>query len=97
METQSSEPHWVQSNIARIKNLAQRIRELVFIAWNPLRVSFELVVLQYLKNLSVPTLLRGACTYKTEKKNRKEKVIMNSGNNIEESIEGDENFEMLAG
>ena len=31
------------------------------------------------------------------KKNRKEKVIMNSGNNIEESIEGDENFEMLAG
>ena len=31
------------------------------------------------------------------KKKKKEKVIINNGNNIDGSIEGEENFEMLAG
>ena len=31
------------------------------------------------------------------KKKKKEKVIINNGNNIDESIEGEENLEMLAG
>ena len=31
------------------------------------------------------------------KKKKKEKVIINNGNNIDESIEGEENLDMLAG